>query len=89
MTVLVKVRGESAYEHVLDLDKNPWARERIATGSLQIVEELDGLPADPWAEQAPRRGRKAKAAETQPAPEPEPKSDADVKPVASEPEGGA
>lgn len=49
MTRLVRVKGESDYEHVLDLDRNPWAEDQIAAEKLTVVEELDKLPADPWA----------------------------------------
>lgn len=57
MARLVKVRGESAYEHVLDLERNPWAEERIASGSLTVVEELDELPPDPWAKKTVKQSK--------------------------------
>ncbi len=55
---LVRVRGESSYEHVLDLEKNPWAEEQIRKGSLEILEELDELPPDPWAEPVKKAAKK-------------------------------
>ena len=57
MARLVRVRGESAYEHVLDLDRNPWAEERITSGSLTVVEELNELPPDPWAKKTIKQSR--------------------------------
>ena len=56
MARLVRVQGESEYTHVLDLDLNPWAEEQIARKTLRVVEELDGLPPDPWASKTPPRG---------------------------------
>lgn len=57
MARLVRVRGESAYVHVLDLDLNPWAEDQITAKKLTVVEELDKLPADPWAKKTVKQSR--------------------------------
>ncbi len=58
MARFVRVQGESAYTHMLDLDLNPWAEDQIASGRLKVIEELDELPPDPWAPK-PARGKRS------------------------------
>lgn len=58
MARLVMVQGEGEAEHLIDLDKNPWADDLIAAGALTVVATLGELPPDPWG-QKPRRAKAA------------------------------
>lgn len=63
MAKLVMVQGDGP-KWLIDLEKNPDIKERIDSGELRVVEELDELPPDPWApvkKATPKKLRPAKA----------------------------